>query len=249
MNMAPKEPVGEQPEPAKPEDKNLAPKKSEDKTTALKKSEGGPIDRAPTEPGLEHLGRKWLVDKSKDELIDIIIELKDKLARTTRQISNDIAAQAFDTAAFGTKIDTDVQEYLRLPTTPARRKREDEVATTWRLKLISSNPKHMPLGLEIHDDVFVGRSMEGIIPDLDLSEYDAEDLGVSRQHALLRPSKTSMFLIDLGSTNGTFCNGRKLSPGAAQKLKDKDTLSFGALHFSVRLVSQPKKPDATLKAT
>jgi pSer/pThr/pTyr-binding forkhead associated (FHA) protein len=80
---------------------------------------------------------------------------------------------------------------------------------------------------------------EGMKPDIDLTKYDGEELGVSRQHATLRPTKDELVLLDLGSRNGTFCNATQVKLGAPQKVKDGDTISFGGLHFKVQIVSQP----------
>ena len=171
--------------------------------------------------------------KSKDELIQIIIELKSKIPRATDQLAPSLARVSFEA-----KADAKVSEYRRLPlVTPESR--TNTGLTTWRLKLISSNPEHEPLGLEIYDDVIVGRMSPDSRPDLDLSVFGAERLGVSRQHTLLRPTRTSLFLIDLDSTNGTYRNGFRLGAGIAQKLSDNDTISFARLHFVVRIVKKP----------
>ncbi|HET6284418.1 MAG TPA: GGDEF domain-containing protein [Polyangia bacterium] len=52
------------------------------------------------------------------------------------------------------------------------------------------------------------------------------DDGVSRRHALLVQDGASVILRDLGSTNGTFCNGLRV--GAAVPLKDGDKIMVGA---------------------
>ena len=60
----------------------------------------------------------------------------------------------------------------------------------------------------------------------------------------MRPTQKSLLLLDLGSTNGTWYNDRRLSPGDPQPLKDKDIIGFGALRLSVTVVSHP--PSAIL---
>ena len=51
--------------------------------------------------------------------------------------------------------------------------------------------------------------------------------GVSRHHARLVIRSGRMILTDLGSTNGTFVSGRKLSPQVATPLESRDTVALG----------------------
>lgn len=53
---------------------------------------------------------------------------------------------------------------------------------------------------------------------------------VSRRHAILTRRAGSYYLTDLGSTNGTYLNGRRL--GAPARLRSGDELRFGALRFT-----------------
>jgi hypothetical protein len=221
------EPEEGQPVPMKPENEQPAP---EEPKIAL------PAPKA--EDTL--LSRQWIEGKSKEELINLIfeiaLELKARVEEATKQVT-----PATTPLSFRSVPDTDVEEFIRLPA--ASTKKPAEIAgTTWRVMLISSNPSHKPIGLEVYDDVFVGRMASGATRDLDLTKHDAEELGVSRRHALLHPTKDNLFLIDLGSTNGTFCNAARLKSGVPQELKNHDTISFGRLHFQVKIVGQPGKP-------
>jgi pSer/pThr/pTyr-binding forkhead associated (FHA) protein len=54
---------------------------------------------------------------------------------------------------------------------------------------------------------------------------------ISRQHCLLRVSGHSVMVRDLGSTNGTLVNGKRLVDECA--LKTGDTLQLGPLVFEV----------------
>jgi pSer/pThr/pTyr-binding forkhead associated (FHA) protein len=58
----------------------------------------------------------------------------------------------------------------------------------------------------------------------------AFDAGVSRRHASLTPEADSLYLQDLGSTNGTFVDGQMV-PGAT--LRDGQTLKVGSTTFRV----------------
>lgn len=55
------------------------------------------------------------------------------------------------------------------------------------------------------------------------------DQSVSRKHAQFRREDVSVFLVDLGSTNGTFVNGRKVDEEV--ELKPGDTVQFGSVRI------------------
>jgi diguanylate cyclase (GGDEF)-like protein len=59
-----------------------------------------------------------------------------------------------------------------------------------------------------------------------------DDFGVSRRHACLTRLADEMVLNDLGSTNGTWCNGRRVTSAA---LNDGDQLQLGASQLTFRL--------------
>ncbi|MCU0490309.1 MAG: FHA domain-containing protein [Chloroflexaceae bacterium] len=58
-----------------------------------------------------------------------------------------------------------------------------------------------------------------------------EDTRVSRRHAQLRYKNRRFWLADLGSTNGTFVNGERVSEAA---LRDGDQISLGGLELTFR---------------
>lgn len=57
-----------------------------------------------------------------------------------------------------------------------------------------------------------------------------EDSGISRQHARLRPLDYGVEVEDLGSTNGTFVNGHRVTVGIAAV---GDEIAFDQLRFRV----------------
>jgi hypothetical protein len=176
-----------------------------------------------------------LGEKSRDELIEIILELKAKMPKATGRLSPDAAS-----VTFGAGRESKPEDYVWLPATGRPAPGQKVVDPVWRVQFISADPKNKPLSMDIHGDVLVGRTAGGVHVDLDLTTYGAAEGGVSRQHALLRPTKSSLFLIDLESTNGTFHNAFKTSSGVAFKLRDNDTVSFGRLHFMVKVISRPE---------
>ncbi|MCU0497276.1 MAG: FHA domain-containing protein [Anaerolineae bacterium] len=78
----------------------------------------------------------------------------------------------------------------------------------------------------------------GDIPGFDLSPYAAYQMGISRRHAVIRREMDQLFLVDLGSRNGTFLNGKRLSPHESYKLHDGDEIRLGKM--SLRLFFRRK---------
>jgi two-component system, cell cycle response regulator len=71
------------------------------------------------------------------------------------------------------------------------------------------------------------------------ADLRVEDEGVSRAHAKLIEEPVGVFIEDLGSRNGTFCNGVRVGPGS-RKLEEGDSLQIGTtfvLRFTRRAVA------------
>jgi hypothetical protein len=110
----------------------------------------------------------------------------------------------------------------------------------WRIELHGLAPGAAPVGLDIVGDTVLGRGNTGKhVPDLDLEEYKALDLGVSRRHALLRPTARNLYIIDLDSTNSTKVNAIPLGPGLARALAHNDTVTLGSRSFTIKLIERP----------
>jgi pSer/pThr/pTyr-binding forkhead associated (FHA) protein len=62
--------------------------------------------------------------------------------------------------------------------------------------------------------------------DIDLTRYDTQKI-VSRRHAMIQRKGDEFWLYDLNSRNGTFVNGKRLSPREAHILKMGDVVEFG----------------------
>lgn len=76
-------------------------------------------------------------------------------------------------------------------------------------------------------------------PDLDLAPYGAGDKGVSRLHVALDARQNPPTLMDMGSANGTFVNGQKLTPDQPCFIKDGDEIRLGRLKTRVRFEYVP----------
>lgn len=109
----------------------------------------------------------------------------------------------------------------------------------WRIELHGLQSDKGPLGLDIVGDVVIGRGGSESGVDLDMEPYNGAALGVSRRHAMLRPTTNGLFVLDLGSTNGTLINAMPVGPGMTRALAHEDTLSFGTLSCTVKIISSP----------
>jgi pSer/pThr/pTyr-binding forkhead associated (FHA) protein len=81
----------------------------------------------------------------------------------------------------------------------------------------------------------LGRSAEGqpIVPDVDLTSYNAYANGVSRLHAAIKLVNNRIVVVDLGSSNGTYLNGVRLSPYIETPVSHGDLIYLGKLKIQV----------------
>jgi hypothetical protein len=85
------------------------------------------------------------------------------------------------------------------------------------------------------DEYTLGRFTEGqtIIPDIDLSPFQAYEAGVSRLHANIDIEGSDITIKDLGSANGTRLNGIRINPHEVHSINHGDILTFGRLKVQV----------------
>jgi hypothetical protein len=98
-----------------------------------------------------------------------------------------------------------------------------------RLEVVAG--KAVGMSILVDDELLIGRHAEG-------AGRLADDEEISRSHACVSTDSRGLFAIeDLGSTNGTFVNGIRIS--APQTLSEGDTIEMGATTLVVREVPQP----------
>ncbi len=99
----------------------------------------------------------------------------------------------------------------------------------------------VPLLLVPENDIVIGRSdpVSGISPEIDLSPFAAYQMGISRRHAIIRRQGTYLQLVDLGSRNGTYVNGKKAEPHQPVKLHNGDEMRLGKM--ALRVYFQEKR--------
>jgi len=81
----------------------------------------------------------------------------------------------------------------------------------------------------------MGRVSDGqpIMPDIDLSPYQAYAAGVSRLHGVIKRDGNRIIFVDLGSANGTYINGKRLNANAEQVLNHGDIVALGKLKLQI----------------
>lgn len=79
------------------------------------------------------------------------------------------------------------------------------------------------------EEFTLGRISQGqsILPDIDLSPYDAYSQGVSRLHATLKIREGYLYIEDLGSSNGTRVNNVKITAHNDHLVHHGDVVALG----------------------
>jgi len=106
---------------------------------------------------------------------------------------------------------------------------------TWASLHLLDSGQILPLG--DRTEFTLGRVSEAqpIMPDIDLTPYQAYASGVSRLHAVLKREGKRVLVMDLGSSNGTYLNGKHLPPNTEHTLNHGDLLALGKLKIQILL--------------
>lgn len=93
------------------------------------------------------------------------------------------------------------------------------------------------LPLEGGSEFTIGRisGNQPILPDIDLTPYQAYEGGVSRLHATIKLGSNQVTITDLGSANGTQVNGVKVTAHQPVQLSDGDRISLGKFKIQIIL--------------
>jgi pSer/pThr/pTyr-binding forkhead associated (FHA) protein len=136
-------------------------------------------------------------------------------------------------AALGGELATTVILERREITFPEKHQRQTEFLAEANA-ILKISPSGACISLPVDNVVMLGRSM-GLTSRnfLDLSEFGAQDQGVSRHHCQLQRRGNTLIVTDLGSTNGTYLNDEQLSPRQDCVLAHGDDLLLGRLHLVV----------------
>jgi hypothetical protein len=107
--------------------------------------------------------------------------------------------------------------------------------TTWASLHLLDTGQMLPL--VDRSEFTLGRVSDGqpIMPDIDLSAYQAYANGVSRLHAIIKRAGSRIIIMDLGSANGTYLNGKRLGPNMEQTITHGDIIALGKLKMQILL--------------
>jgi len=86
------------------------------------------------------------------------------------------------------------------------------------------------------EDVVIGREdpISDVFPDIDLTGFGGMESGVSRKHAVMHRSGEGYTVEDMGSTNGTYINRKRIQPNSPQTVQPGDEVRFGKLALSFK---------------
>lgn len=96
------------------------------------------------------------------------------------------------------------------------------------------------LTIEVEQDIILGRSDSGDshAVGIDLTEYGAYQLGLSRKHALIRRNGMQLEIQDVGSRNGTFVREKRLEPNVPYVVRNGDEVRFGNMIAKLRFAKK-----------
>ena len=97
--------------------------------------------------------------------------------------------------------------------------------------LLQFLPSGVCLPVSLKTPAVLGRACTDLDEVVDLTDLNAYQHGVSRQHCLLRRRGTTLAVTDLDSTNGTYLNGERLLPYREVVVSEGDRLILGSLHL------------------
>jgi hypothetical protein len=99
---------------------------------------------------------------------------------------------------------------------------------------VVSDPNPILIPYEKQQKIILGRDMpEGNFVSVNLTDYHAQDMGVSRQHATILILDEGCVVEDLNSTNGTWLNEARLVPQQPHPLLSGDLIRLGHLMIFV----------------
>jgi hypothetical protein len=93
-----------------------------------------------------------------------------------------------------------------------------------------------PAILNVIKEMVLGRIVPGDLnPRFDLSPYRGQELGISRQHAILKRVDRGLVIEDMGSSNGSWLNNNFLKPYTPAFIRNGDRLRLSQLDIEIYL--------------
>ena len=105
---------------------------------------------------------------------------------------------------------------------------------------LNIGPNLRNIALPLNKAIHMGRldPASDVFPEVDLTNDDGLEKGVSRRHARVLKREGAIVVEDLGSINGTFVNGKRLAPYLPETLSHGDNLQLGRLVIEISLTTQ-----------
>jgi pSer/pThr/pTyr-binding forkhead associated (FHA) protein len=95
---------------------------------------------------------------------------------------------------------------------------------------------HSVYNFPLSEPIIIGRSAVQNIVTLDLTPHNAQELGISRNHAKIEVYGDRIMLTDLGSANGTHLNQLKLVAHHYHQIQHGDEIKLGNAKIRVYFV-------------
>jgi len=175
------------------------------------------------------LNREWLETRTKYELMDLVMFLAVQMYKQSTTELRQAATRRKPEAVFP-KVTTDA-----LPSFETLPKETEGKGDRLKVLLVGSKTTALNRGFEIVDHAVVGRDDGESNVDIDLTPFGPEVKGVSRRHAEFKVHDGKLFVVDLGSSNGTYLKGKRIEVGEPTEVSNGSVLSFGALHVQVQI--------------
>ena len=101
----------------------------------------------------------------------------------------------------------------------------------------------LPIEVRTEREFTLGRLLTGDVEEhfIDLKPFGGYENGISRRHALIRRTERGYEILDLGSTNGTWLNKKRLTPEKPYPLHNGAQVRLGQLQIFVIYPETPGK--------
>ena len=175
------------------------------------------------------LNREWLETRTNYELMDLVMFLAVQIHKQTTTELRQAAARQKPDAVFPQVAEEKLPSFEALP------KGTDGKGERLKVLLVGTKTTAINRGYEIYDHAIIGRD-DGETPvDIDLTPFGPGVKGVSRRHAEFKVHDGKLFVVDLGSSNGTYLKGERIEVGNAVEVPNGSVISFAALQVQVRI--------------
>lgn len=184
-----------------------------------------------------------LLRSLENELLAATIDhINNKLYYTNAPVSLEVKADYFTEGMrvlmnFGDDLDEDAESSVALPSRSAGDIQISEAIAAGDKCMAAFSIDGVTIETEVaipaEKRITVGRTAENLLR--------IDDTSVSKYHASIGVDDGGRFTVsDIGSTNGTFVNGERLSYGTVIPLSDADRLKFGSVDVELRYVPAPR---------